>query len=323
MIDDMVVTLGQEQTDDDVQREWCNKEFDTSEDKHKEPKRAISDLETQIAETEEGIATLTDELAALEKGIKDLDKMVAEATETRKEEHALFVQTSAENNAALQLLDVAKNRLNKFYNPAVYKPPPKRELTEEERLYVASGGVLTTPAPGGIAGTGISSPLFLQMRAKDAPPPPPETMDAYTKKDSSGPLALIDRLKSDLEKDTQAIEMDEKEAQKDYEELMGESAAKRATDSKSITEKEAQKAGLEGDLEAAKESKKGTTAEFMANEEYIAQLHGSCDFLISNYDLRKEARSNEVDALKKAKAVLSGADYSFWAFDATRASRAA
>merc|ERR1719310_2473344 len=136
MIDDMVSTLGKEQSDDDVQREWCNKEFDTSEDK-----------------------------------------------ETRKEEHALFVQTSAENNAALQLLDVAKNRLNKFYNPAVYKPPPKRELTEEERLYVASGGVLTTPAPGGIAGTGIA--VFAQVRAHDddaaAPPPPPETAGAYTK----------------------------------------------------------------------------------------------------------------------------------------------
>merc|ERR1719359_2475107 len=207
-----------------MQREWCLKEFDTSEDKDKELKRAISNLETQIAETEEGIATLTDELAALQKGIKDLDKMVAEATETRKEEHAAFVQTSAENNAALQLLEVAKNRLNKFYNPKVYKAPPKRELTEEERLYVASGGVLTTPAPGGIAGTGISSPLFLQMRSKDvdAPPPPPETAGAYTKKDSSGPLALIDKLKNDLEKDVQANEMEEEQAQKDYEEMMSE-----------------------------------------------------------------------------------------------------
>merc|ERR1719359_2064529 len=149
-----------------MQREWCLKEFDTSEDKDKELKRAISNLETQIAETEENIATVTDELAALEKGIRELDKMVAEATDTRKDEHALFVQTSAENNAALQLLDVAKNRLNKFYNPAVYKPPPKRELTEEERLYVASGGVLTTPAPGGIAGTGVT--VFAQVRAADS-----------------------------------------------------------------------------------------------------------------------------------------------------------
>merc|ERR1719240_310591 len=271
----------------------------------------ISGLETAIAESEEGIATLTDELAALEKGIKELDKMVAEATETRKEEHALFVQTSAENNAALQLLDVAKNRLNKFYNPAVYKPPPKRELTEEERLYVASGGVLDpTPAPGGIAGTGIGNPLaFVQTKMRDAPPPP-ETVDSYTKRDSSGPIALIDRLKNDLQKDIQENEHDETEAQKDYESFMSDSVAKRTADSKSITEKEAQKAELEADLMAAKDQKKTKVAELMATQEYISQLHGSCDFLLQNYGLRKEARANEGEALKNAKAVLSGADYS-------------
>merc|ERR1719240_1490333 len=273
----------------------------------------ISGLETAIAESEEGIATLTDELAALEKGIKELDKMVAEATETRKDEHALFVQTAAENNAALQLLDVAKNRLNKFYNPAVYKPPPKRELTEEERLYVASGGVLDpTPAPGGIAGTGIGNPLaFVQTKMRDAPPPPPETVDAYAKRDSSGPIALIDRLKNDLQKETQENEHDEEVAQKEYEEFMTDSALKRQADSKSITEKEAQKAELEADLMAAKDQKETSEKELLATHEYIAQLHGSCDFLIQNFELRKEARANEKDALERAKAVLSGADYSF------------
>jgi chromosome segregation ATPase len=313
MVDEMVVTLGQEQKDDDTQRDWCNKEFDASDDKEKDLKRSIHGLETQISETADAIETLKGDLAALTQKIKDLDSMVAEATDTRKDEHALFVQTSAENNAALQLLEVAKNRLNKFYNPAVYKAPPKRELTEEERLYVASGGVLTTPAPGGIAGTGIA--VFSQMKVratmKDAPEPPPETVDAYQKSDSSGPLALIDRLKNDLAKDQQAIEMEEKTAQKDYEELRADSAATRAQDSTTITETEAQKAGLEGDLEAAKEAKANANTELSGTQEYIAQLHGSCDFLLQNYDLRKEARANEVDALKKAKAVLSGADYSF------------
>ena len=118
-------------------------------------------------------------------------------------------------------------------------------------------------------------------------------------------------MKNDLEKDVQAAEFDEKEAQKDYEEFMGDSAKKRATDSKSITEKDSQKAELEGDLQAAKGAKETATKELMALEEYMAQLHGSCDFLIENYDIRKEARASEIDAMKKAKAVLSGADYSF------------
>jgi len=314
MIDDMVVLLGEEQKNDDKEKDFCGVEFDKSEDQQKELKRTIGQLETQKAEMADAIATLKDELAALAQGIKDLDSAVAEATVTRKEEHELFVQTSAENAAALQLLEVAKNRLNKFYNPKLYKAPPKRELTEEERLYVASGGVLTTPAPGGIAGTGIA--VFAQVRAhtdddaQGAPPPPPETMGAYTKKDAGGPVALIDGLKNDLEKDVQAAEFDEKDSQEEYEEMMQKSAEKRATDAKTITEKEEQQAGLEGDLEDAKAADKASKKELLALGEYIAQLHAQCDFLLENFDLRKDARAGEIDALKKAKAVLSGADYS-------------
>merc|ERR1719408_328922 len=146
---------------------------------------------------------------------------------------------------------------------------------------------------------------------RDAPPPPPETVDAYTKRDSSGPIALIDRLKSDLEKDVQENKNDEEEAQKDYEEFMSDSVTKRTADSKAITEKEAQKAELEADHSAAKDIRKTKLSELMATQEYIQQLHGSCDFLVQNYDHRQEARANEVDALQKAKAVLSGADFSF------------
>jgi len=319
LIDNLVATLGKEQTDDDAQRTWCNQEFDSSDDDEKDLKRRISGFETRITENEEAIATLTDELAALKKGIKELDVAVEDATTQRKDAHKEFVETASMNNGALQLLDVAKNRLNKFYNPALYKAPERRELTEEERIYVNSGGAdprdaeEAAVAGTGIAGTGVTvfAQLRTTMRSKDAPPPPPETVDAYTKKDSSGPVALIEKLKNDLEKEMQASELDEKQSQKDYEEMMADSANQRHADSKSITEKDSQKAELEGDLQAAKSAKKNAEGELLALGEYISQLHGSCDFLLQNFDIRKEARANEIDALKKAKAVLSGADYSF------------
>jgi len=318
LIDNLVVTLGKEQTDDDAQRTWCNQEFDSSDDDEKDLKRRISGFETRITENEESIATLTDELAALKKGIKELDVAVEDATTQRKDAHKEFVETTSMNNGALQLLDVAKNRLNKFYNPALYKAPERRELTEEERIYVNSGGADPRDAEeavpkGGIAGTGVT--VFTQLRAmtrsRDAPPPPPETVDAYTKKDASGPVALIDKLKRGLEKEMQEAEHDEKSAQEDYEKFISDSVTKRMADSKAITEKEAQKAELEADLMGAKDQHKTSAAELLATQQYISQLHGSCDFLLANYDLRKEARANERDALLKAKAVLSGADYSF------------
>merc|ERR1719214_98775 len=191
MIDDLTVVLKDEQKEDEKQKEWCEAEFEKSEDKDGELTRKITGLASSIEEMKEGVATLTDDIKALTDGITALDKSVAEATETRKAENAEYTTVAAQNNAAVQLLGVAENRLNKFYNPTLYVAPPRRELTEEERIYVNSGGAdprdaeEAAVAGTGIAGTGVT--VFAQVAAKlrDAPPPPPETVDAYAKKDAS------------------------------------------------------------------------------------------------------------------------------------------
>merc|ERR1719230_1806670 len=148
---------------------YCDSELDKSDDKKKALDHAISDLETEIADIEESIATLKAEIEALDDGIRALDKQVSEATEQRKEEHESFVSEQAANQAALDLLAFATNRLNKFYNPKLYKAPPKRALSEAERITVNNGGPLApTAAPGGIAGTGIGAAFMLMPKAPDA-----------------------------------------------------------------------------------------------------------------------------------------------------------
>merc|ERR1719230_2095887 len=107
-----------------------------------------------------------------------------------------------------------------------------------------------------------------------------------------------------------AAKADEKNAQEDYEQFMKDSATKRADDSKAIQDKLANKAELSDDLVKAEAAKGDKTKELMASEEYLGTLHLECDWLLKNFGLRKEARAEEVDALGKAKAVLSGADYS-------------
>merc|ERR1719379_3043811 len=175
MIDEMVATLKTEQEDDDHKKEYCAKQFDLSDDKKKSLERSISDLETVIADTKESIATAKEEIAALQASIKALDKAVAEATEQRKEENEDFTELMASDSAAKEILGFAKNRLNKFYNPKLYKPPPKRELSDEDRATLAAGGTLApTEAPGGIAGTGVTvlADVSAHSGAKVAPPPP-------------------------------------------------------------------------------------------------------------------------------------------------------
>merc|ERR1719265_897562 len=304
----MVVMLKKEQVDDDNKKEYCEHELDLADDRKKALERSVSDSEKAIAEVEEGIAGVTEEIAALEASIAALDKSVAEATEQRKEENEEYTTTMAQNTAAKELILFAKNRMQKFYNPKLYKPPPKRELTEEERITLNMGGTLApTNPPAGIAGTGIGL-----VQAHVAPPPPPEAPKAYSKKpeESGGVLAMMDMLVSDLTKETTEAELTEKDAQEDYENFMSDSADKRAQDSKSLTEKEGAKADLEAELQAQTETKEADEGQLAATKEYIQALHTDCDFLLENYQVRKDARAGEIDALGKAKAVLNGADYS-------------
>jgi len=274
--------------------------------KKKGLERSVSNLETAITKEKEGIATLSEEIKALEESIASLDKSVAEATEQRKDENKEYTELMASDAAAKELLAFAKNRLNKFYNPKLYKAPPKRVLSEEDRITVNMGGTLApTAAPGGIAGTGIAL-------ADVAPPPPPATAAAFSKKseESNGVIGMIDLLIGDLTKEMTEATTTEKDAQADYEQAMKDAADKRATDTQTLADKGKAKAQLAADMEANTEEKTATTKTLMATLEYIQSLHAECDWLVQYYEVRKEARAGEIDSLANAKAVLSGADFS-------------
>merc|ERR1719510_986136 len=310
----MVAELKAEQQDDADKLEYCKSQLDLSDDKKKSLERAVSLLEKDIAKAKELIATLTDEIAALTAGIVELDKSVAEATEQRQAENEEFKSLMAADTAAKELLVFAKNRLNKFYNPDLYVAPPKRELSAGDRIYENMGGELTTAAPGGIANTGIA--VLAEVANHDqgsvAPPPPPATWGAYSKKseESAGVIGMIDLLIKDLDKEMTEAKTEETDAQADYETMMTESAEKRVADTKSTADKESAKADTEKALADMETEKKDTTGELFATLKYIQSLHTECDWLMKYFEMRKTARTGEIDSLVKAKAVLSGADYS-------------
>jgi len=307
LIDELVITLKKEQEEDDAKKEWCDAEIDKTEDTKKELQNKVSDLETAIDDASESIGNLKAEIETLDDGIRALDKEVGEATENRKEEHDDFQATYAGNAAAVDLLGFAKNRLNKFYNPSQYKAPPKRELSEEDQITLNMGGTLApTEAPGGIAGTGIG---FLQ---RAAPPPPPAANLAYKTKgeESSGVITMIDTLINDVEKENQVMKLEEDDAQDDYEKFMGDAKNKRAGDSKSMSDAEGSLAETNEQMVVDKGTLGDSNIELMETEKYLGELHGECDFLLKYFDMRKEARTGEIDAMGKAKDVLNGADYS-------------
>ena len=140
--------------------------------------------------------------------------MVADATYNRKEENEDFTASAAANAGAVDLLKFAKNRLNKFYNPSLYVEPPKRQLSEDEFIAQNMNSLTQVSLHGGVA-----------------PPAAPEANLAYATKgeESSGVIRLLDNLINDVETEMQQAELEEKDAQGDYETAMAD-AAKRRTD---------------------------------------------------------------------------------------------
>merc|ERR1719383_879674 len=307
MVDEMVAILAEEQTADDEKKAYCEAEIDKTEDTKKSLERKVDDLGAALEDTKGMIQTLTEEIAALIDGIKSLDKSVAEATDNRKAENTAYKELMAADTAAEQLLSMAANRLAKFYTPKLYVPPAKTELSAEQRIAVSMGSEAAPTVP----------PMLAQVNQHDlaaaAPPPPPETWGAYKKKgeEHGGVVAMLNMLKADLEKEMQSATVDEKDAQAEYEKMMADSAEKRRVDSESLADKESAKADLESQALKLKEEETATMKEVLGKAETLKTLHLDCDWLLSNFEVRKEARAGEIDALKKAKAVLSGADYSF------------
>merc|ERR1719433_464583 len=86
----------------------------------------------------------------------------------------------------------------------------------------------------------------------------------------------------------------EEDAQKAYEDFVNKSE---------------QKAKAETELVDAKEAKEGVMLELEHLSNYNAELQQSCNFVLKNFDLRQTARDEEVEALRQAKAILSGAKF--------------
>merc|ERR1719316_2237016 len=286
MVDNMVELLGKEQTEDDKHKEFCQSETDKAADEEAARTTKVNSVTSALEEEEDALAAIGEEITVLTDGIAALDKAVVEATEQRKEEHAAYSEAMQMSEAALQLLEKAKNRLNKFYNPALVQ---YKSLDQFES----------------------SAPSFVQVRAHSTSDAEMWDSDSdaqeTTQKESPGVIGLMDSIMHDIQGDMKDMENGEKSATSNYMALMEKSQASRSGDAKSVTDKEAAKAEMETKIVSIKEDLSSAKSELMNTKKYISDLAADCDFIMKNYDLRKEARANERDGLMNAKAMLSGA----------------
>jgi len=285
MIDGMIAVLAKEQADADAKKDYCHEELNKSEGEEKVLKTAVQNVETEVAQNEDELAQLKSEITQLQQGIADLDKMVVTSTQQRKQEHEEYTDTSSSNSAALQLLEMAKNRMNKFYNPSLYKAPATTTVADSPY------GFLQVISRRGLS-LGEQPAAFVEYKKSEG---------------STGIIAMMEAMVRDVENDNTAAKHDEADAQKDYTEAMSDATTKRADDSKTIVEKEAAKANIGEMLASQRELRYTKRQQLGIVGDKLGDFHRQCDGFLENFDEAKVNRVKEQDGLKESKSVLKGA----------------
>merc|ERR1712050_261185 len=270
-IDDMIAQLLKEKEDEIKHKDFCVDEFNTNQLQTEKKEREKQDLIAKIEDLELTIKTLTEEIEALKAEIAEMQVQLKRAGENREKENKEFQMTVADQRETQKLLQAALNVLAEFYG--------KKEAA-------------------------------LVQKQEPVGPPPPPGFEAYKKNAASGGvMSMIQQIISDAKAMEAETIRSEEDAQKAYEDFVKETNASIEAKSKEIVNKSELKAKAETDLVETKEAKEAVMLELEQLSNYNAQLHQSCDFVLKNFELRQTARDEEVEALRQAKAILSGAKF--------------
>jgi hypothetical protein len=128
-------------------------------------------------------------------------------------------------------------------------------------------------------------------------------------KNAGGVMGMIQQIIDDAEALEKETIRNEEQSQKAYEDFVQETNGSIEDKSREIINKSDEKSSAEDDKLKAEEDKADVMLELeqLANED--ADLHKACDFVLKNFEIRQTARDEEIEALKQAKAILSGAKF--------------
>jgi len=271
-IDDMIAQLQKEKADEIKHKDFCVDELNTNQLQTERKDREKQDLVAKIEDLEMTIEQLAKAIEGLKGEIAEMQVQLKRAGEDREKQNKEFQTTVADQRETQKLLQEALKILGQFY-----KKEQKAALVQKQE-------------PAG--------------------PPPPAGFETYEKSAASGGvLGLIQQIINDAKAMEAETIRAEEDAQKAYEDFVKETNASIEKKNTEIVNKSQAKAKAEVDNVRAKEAKESTMVELEQLANYNAELHQSCDFVTKNFEIRQTARDEEIEALKQAKAILSGADF--------------
>jgi chromosome segregation ATPase len=282
---EMISSMQEEQKDEDTRMALCKKELDTTADE----KKALS---TALLQAESRMGVITNEIEDIEASIKEVqteiaevDMSVQEATLQRKKEKAEFTSVMSELTMTADLLLKAKQVLEKMYAPPAMQ---EKEAFIQQRSSSTIDDALDD---------------FLSKAPETAGPAKGQGAAGM------GAVGLLSTLIADVKNQQKVEEKEEADSQSEYDKYMEDTSSAKASKKNDITNMETSVSRLEETLNDQKTVHGETQDEMDSVVAKEHALHSECDFLLENYDEIKKARTDEVESINNAIAILSGADF--------------
>ena len=269
-MDKMLAELKVQQQNEVEQFEMCKKNIDETEDSIKVENNNKDDLAETNKDLTNTLATLDDEIKTLKQEVSDQEVGLKKAGIDRKAENELYQQAVADQRATVTILNMALDRMKKFYTPNA----------------------------------------LVQIQAHGSVAPPPPKPKAYEKSaGAGGVLQLLAQIISEAEQEGKVLVLNENDQQRIYSEFVASATASIEADRNSIAEKEKHTAESSGALSKTEESQLANQEMLDSLDGQLTALHAECDYVIKYFKLRQNARQEEMDSIEEAKAILSGANF--------------
>jgi len=152
------------------------------------------------------------------------------------------------------------------------------------------------------------APKLVQVNVHmQAAPPPPKP--AAFEKQNGGVMQLLASIIGDAESEESVLKITEQDEQKDYAAFVSTTTASIEADRKAIEEKSEQQAQANGEKSETQESQLANDASLAKLKELESATHTDCDWILKYFDIRQNARKEDMNAIEEAKAILSGANF--------------
>merc|ERR1719188_1114570 len=273
LISGLIARLESEASADATEKAYCDEQIAKTETKNGELEADISKLTTKIDQAAANAAKLKADAKELQAELADLAKQQAEMDSIRSETHADYTQAKADLELGLSGVRKALGVLRDYYG--------------------------SNAAAAAMLQDSSNFKGFMQQ---------PALPEKHEKAQGAGRSVIetLEVVESDFAKNLATEELDEADAQEEYEKTTQENSVTKTLKDQDVKYKSQAATSLDKSIAEMSGDRETTNSELSAVLEYYSKIKERCIAKPEAYEERRRRRAAEIEGLKQALAILEG-----------------